>query len=91
MISVVFFMNLIQKKKDRQKKIEVFLVSITDIKKVLISQKKSDLQIKLLDHYHKFLDVFDCIMTEKLFFLRGKEMNHHIELKEIDEKKLKML
>ncbi len=33
MMSATFFMNLIQKKQKKQKKIEVFLISMTDIKK----------------------------------------------------------
>jgi len=37
MMSAMFFTNLIQKKKEKQKKIEVFLISITDIEKVLTS------------------------------------------------------
>jgi len=36
MMSATFFTNLIQKKKEKQKKIEMFSVSITDIEKVLI-------------------------------------------------------
>jgi len=44
----------------------------------------------LSGHYHNFLDVFDHTMTEKLPPLRGEEMNHYIELKEIDEKKSKV-
>jgi hypothetical protein len=33
MMSAMFFMNLIQKKEEKQKKIEVFSVSMTDIEK----------------------------------------------------------
>lgn len=45
----------------------------------------------LLKHYYDFLNVFDYIITEKLPFLREKEMNHYIELEKVDKKKLKML
>jgi len=69
-MSATFFTNLIQKKEEKQKKIEVFSVSITDIEKVLISQKKTDSRTILSDHYHEFLNVFNCTMTEKLPFLR---------------------
>ena len=37
MMSAMFFMNLIQKKEEKQKKIEMFSVSMTDIKKALTS------------------------------------------------------
>ncbi len=39
MMSAMFFMNLIQKKEEKQKKIEVFSVSMTNIEKALTSQK----------------------------------------------------
>jgi len=37
MMSAMFFMNLVQKKEEKQKKIEMFSVSMTDIKKALTS------------------------------------------------------
>ena len=69
-------MNLIQKKEEKQKKIEVFSISMTDIEKVLISQKKTDLRTILFDHYHEFLNVFDHMMTEKLPLLRKEGTDH---------------
>jgi len=75
-MSVMFFTNLIQKKGEKQKKIEVFLASITDIKKVLTSQKKTDLRTILSDHYHEFLNVFNHTMTEKLSLLREEDTDH---------------
>jgi len=51
MMSAMFFTNLIQKKEEKQKKIEVFSVSMTDIEKALISQKKTNLRTILSDHY----------------------------------------
>ncbi len=90
MMSAMFFTNLIQKKEEKWKKIKVFSVSITDIEKVLTSQKKTDSRTILSDHYYKFLNVFDCIMTEKLPFLREEGTDHWIELKEIDEKESKV-
>ncbi len=91
MMSAMFFTNLIQKKEEKQKKIEVFLISMTDIEKALTSQKKTDLRTILFDHYHEFLDVFDRTMTEKLPLLRKEDINYWIELKEIDEKESKVL
>jgi len=90
MMLTTFFLNLVQKKEKKQKKIEMFLTSMTDIKKVLISQKKTDLRTILFSHYHEFLNVFDHIMTEKLPFLRREDIDHQIELKEMNEKKSKV-
>ncbi len=90
MMSATFFTNLIWKKKEKQKKIEVFSVSMINIKKALISQKKTDLRTILSDHYHEFLDVFDCTMTEKLPLIKREDIDHWIELEEIDEKESKV-
>jgi len=75
-MSAMFFTNLVQKKEEKQKKIEVFLISMINIEKVLTSQKKTDLRTILSDHYHKFLNVFDHTMTEKLPLLRKKDTDH---------------
>jgi len=90
MMSATFFTNLIQKKEEKQKKIEVFLTSMTNIKKVLTSQKKTDLRTILSDHYHEFLNVFDHMMTEKLLLLRREGTDHQIKLKEVNEKEPKV-
>jgi len=90
-MSAMFFTNLIQKKREKQKKIEVFLTSMINIEKVLTSQKKTDLRTILSDHYHKFLNVFDHMMTEKLPLLRREDTDHQIKLKEVNEKELKVL
>ncbi len=91
MMSAMFFTNLVWKKEEKQKKIEVFLVSMIDIKKVLTSQKKTDLRTILSDHYHEFLNVFNHTMTEKLPLLREEGTDHQIELKEVNEKESKVL
>jgi len=91
MMSAMFFTNLIQKKEKKQKKIEVFSISMINIEKALISQKKTDLRTILSDHYHKFLNVFNHTMTEKLPFLRKEDTDHQIELEEVNEKKSKVL
>jgi len=90
MMSATFFMNLIQKKEEKQKKIEVFLISMINIKKALTSQKKTDLRTILSDHYHEFLNVFNHMMTEKLPPLREEGTDHQIELKEVNEKEPKV-
>jgi len=89
-MSATFFTNLIQKKEEKQKKIEVFSVSMTDIEKALTSQKKTDLRTILSDHYHEFLDVFNRMMTEKLPPLRREGINHQIKLEEVNEKEPKV-
>ena len=91
MMSAMFFTNLVQKKEEKQKKIEVFSASMTDIEKALTSQKKTDLRTILSNHYHEFLNVFDCTMTEKLSFLRKEDTDHQIELEEMNEKESKVL
>ncbi len=91
MMLTMFFSNLIQKKKEKQKKIEVFLTSMINIKKVLTSQKKTDLRTILFDYYHEFLNVFDHTMTEKLSLLREEGTDHQIKLKEMNEKESKVL
>jgi len=90
-MSVTFFMNLVQKKKEKQKKIKVFSVDMINIEKALTSHKKTDLRTILSDHYHEFLNVFDHTMTEKLPFLREEDTDHQIELKEMNEKESKVL
>jgi hypothetical protein len=62
------------KERKKQKKIEVFSASMTDIG--LISQKKTDLRTILSDHYHEFLNVFDHTMTEKLPLLREHRLSN---------------
>jgi len=81
MMSAMFFSNLIQKKEEKQKKIEVFSASMINIEKVLISQKKTDLRTILFNHYHEFLNVFDHMMTEKLSILREEDTDHQIKFK----------
>jgi len=89
-MSATFFTNLIQKKEEKQKKIEVFSASMTDIKKALTSRKKTDSRTILSDHYHEFLNVFNHIMTEKLPLLREEGTDHQIKLKEMNEKESKV-
>jgi len=69
----------------------MFSVSMTDIEKVLISQKKTDLRTILFNYYHKFLNVFDHMMIKKLPPLRKEDTDYQIELKEVNRKELKVL
>jgi len=90
MMSATFFTNLIQKKEEKQKKIEVFSVSMINIEKALTLQKKTNLRTILSDYYHEFLNVFNHMMTEKLPPLREEGTDHQIELKEVNEKESKV-
>jgi len=90
-MSAMFFSNLIQKKEEKQKKIEVFLANMIDIEKALTSQKKTNSRTILLSYYHKLLNVFDHMITEKLSFLREEDTDHQIELEEMNEKESKVL
>ena len=54
MMLAMFFSNLIQKKEEKQKKIEVFSASMINIEKALTSQKKTNLRTILFSHYHEF-------------------------------------
>jgi len=90
MMSATSFTNLIQKKEEKQKEIEVFSASMADIEKALTSQKKTDLRTILPDHYHEFLNVFNRMMTEKLPLLKEEGTDHQIKLEEVDEKEPKV-
>jgi len=90
MMSATFFTNLIQKKEEKQREIEMFSVSMIDIEKALTLQKKTDLRTILSDHYHEFLDVFNHTMTEKLPPLRKEDTDHQIKLKKVNEKESKV-
>jgi len=91
MMLTTFFLNLIQKKEEKQKKIEMFLTSMINIEKALTSQKKTNLRTIFSNHYYEFLNVFHHTMTKKLSFLREEGTDHQIELKEMNEKELKVL
>jgi len=91
MMLTTFFLNLVWKKKEKQKKIKMFSVNMINIERALISQKKTNSRTILSDYYHEFLNVFDCMMTEKLPLLKEEDTDHWIELEEIDEKKSKVL
>jgi len=59
MMLATFFLNLIQKKEKKQKKIKMFLTNKTDIEKVLISQKKTDRSENYTSQ--SLLQVFKCV------------------------------
>src|ERR1700712_2552103 len=65
-----------------RKEVEVFSASMADIEKALSKREKkaTDPRTKLPEHYHEFLDVFDYKEAEKLPPLRGRGVDHAIEL-----------
>src|SRR5271168_1756144 len=84
-VSAAAFNTLVQRKK-KPKKVEVFTASLADIQKALASRtkKRTDPCTKLPKHFHEFLDVFDRTRAEKLPPLRGKGIDHHIEIEKKD-------
>jgi hypothetical protein len=76
------------KRKYKGQWIEVFSISIANIKKVLIVQKETNPYIKLLEYYSKFLSIFDYLEAEKLLPLRSPGTNYTIELEKVNRKEL---
>jgi len=74
--------NLLRKKS----KIQVFAASMADIQKALTVKKHSDPKTVLPEHYHKFLDVFSRNLADRLPPLRGKGIDHQIQLENVDGK-----
>ena len=60
---------------------------MTDIEKVLKIQKHTNSRMKLLTHYHKFLNIFDQKIVKMLALARNKKINHWIELENTDKNK----
>ena len=79
LVSVAAFSLLVRRRK-RQKNIQVFLASLTNIDKALSVKKITDPRTKLPSHFHEFLDVFDRTEAEKLPPLRERGIDHSIEL-----------
>jgi len=64
----------------------VFSISIANIEKVLIVQKETNPYTKLLEHYSKFLSIFDYLEAKKLLLLRGPGTNYIIKLEKVNKK-----
>jgi len=70
----------------------VFIVSLTDINKVLIRKKKINLYIRLSEHFYKFLNLFSPKKTEKLPLFCKKGVDYLIELeKNVDRSEKEIL
>ena len=85
LISATAYLMLIQRQQ-KQGKLQVFSVSMTDIQKALSLRKNTDLTTKLSAHYHKYLKIFDCTEADKLSSLREERVNHSIMLKQMNRK-----
>ena len=64
---------------------------MVDINKALSKKAKIDPYIKLLEHFHKFLDMFSCIDANKLPLFYSREIDYRIDLEKEDRKVLKVL
>ena len=69
----------------------MFAISIVDINKALSKKAKIDSYTKLLEHFHKFLDIFSYIDTNKLPLFYSREIDYRIDLEKEDGKVLKVL
>ena len=89
LVSAAAFSLLVRRRK-RQKNIQIFSASLTDIDKALSVKKLTDPRTKLPNHFHEFLDVFDRTEADKLPPLRGKGIDHSIELLQENDKDLEI-
>ena len=79
LVSAAAFSLLVHRRK-KQKNIQIFAASMADIEKALSVKKFTDPKTKLPKHFHEFLDVASRTNAEKLPPLRGKGIDHGIEL-----------
>ena len=89
LVSAAAFSLLVRRRK-KQKNIQVFSASLADIEKALSVKKLTDPRTKLPSHFHEFLDVFDRTEANKLPPLRGRGIDHSIELLQENGKDLEI-
>ena len=58
----------------------MFVISLVNINKALIEKKKINLYTKLLEHFHKFLNLFSLKEIKKLPPLYKKGVDYLIKL-----------
>jgi predicted aspartyl protease len=83
-VSAVAFKRLSSRK--AYGKTETFAASLADITKALRTKTRTDPRTKLPRQYYEFLDVFSREQSDKLPPLRGKGVDHGIELEKQDGK-----
>ena len=71
--------------------IKIFAVFMTDIEKALCLKLNIDPLMLLLEHYYHKLKLFQPSETEKLSPLQSPDIDHRIELKQINSQDLKAL
>ena len=81
----------VRRKDKSRKKVEVFAASMADIEKALRLRSTTDPCTKMPKHFSEYLDVADRIEADKLLLLRGPEIDHRIELQEVNSKTLEVL
>ena len=88
MISATSFALIAKKssRKSTKRKVEVFSASMADIEKALSKKVNTDPRLKLPKHYHSFLDLTSRTEADRLPPLRGKGVDHKIEIEEKDGK-----
>lgn len=81
-VSAAAFKLLSQNRGRRQEdtRVQVFAASLADIDKALKPKVYSDPHTRLPRQYHEYLDVFDTKRASELPPLRGKGVDHAIEL-----------
>ena len=72
--------SLLSRHRKKGKRVEVFAASLADIDKALAVKTYIDPRTKLPKHFHQYLDVFDQSKAEQLPPVRGKGVDHSIEL-----------
>lgn len=72
--------SMVVRRQQKRKDIDVFAASLADIEKALSVKSPIDPRTKLPPQYHEFLDVFDQAQANLLPPVRGKGIDHGIEL-----------
>ena len=86
-ISAAGFYTQSKKAKKRKKNVEVCLTSMADVDKTLNVKSKMKPKTIIPEQYWDYLNVFDEDETNQLPPIRGKRINHEIELLEEEEGK----
>jgi transposase InsO family protein len=84
-VSAAAFMTW-KRRKAKGASVEIFSASMKDIEKALRVKPPTDPRTKLPAHYHHHLKLFERQEADRLPPLRGKKVDHCIELIEQDEK-----
>ena len=91
-IGITIYQSWVKRFKDKQL-IELFAISLKNIKKVLKVRKKINLRQYFSKFYQdrEYLDIFIKIESKSLPSLQKSEINHKINLEKIDKKDTEVL